>query len=140
LVRSGKEHKLKRAGILNRDISEVVASMGHLDTLMICDAGLPIPQNVRRIDLAIKPGLPGLIETTEAIANELKIDRILIAEEAAKMSPGIVEELKGIFTGIEFEFIPHIKLKELSQYTRAIVRTGEFTPYANVILVSGVVF
>jgi D-ribose pyranase len=131
---------LKKAGILNRDISEVVASMGHLDTLMICDAGLPIPQNVRRIDLAIKPGFPGLIEITEAIANELKIDRVLIAEEAKNISPRIVEDVKGIFPGIEIEFIPHTKLKELSHSTRAIVRTGEFTPYANVILVSGVVF
>ena len=131
---------MKKSGLLNKDISEVVASMGHLDTLMICDAGLPIPQDVRRIDLAIKPGLPGFIETTEAIADELKIDCIIVAEEAIKMSPRIVDGLKEIFPGIEIEFIPHLKLKELSHSVRAIIRTGEFTPYANVVLVSGVVF
>lgn len=131
---------MKKAGLLNKDISEVVALMGHMDTLVICDAGLPIPEGVRRIDLAIKPGLPGFLETTEAVANELKIDCIMIAEEATVKTPQIVEGLKAIFPGVEVQFIPHTKLKEQSHCARAIIRTGEFTAYANVILVSGVVF
>jgi D-ribose pyranase len=131
---------VKKAGVLNKDINEVVASMGHMDMLMICDAGLPIPEHVRRIDLAIKPGLPGFIETTEAIANELKIDCIIVAEETTKISPNVMEALKTIFAETEVQHVPHTQLKELSRSVRAIVRTGEFTPYANVILVSGVVF
>ena len=131
---------MKKAGMLNKDINEVVALMGHTDTLMICDAGLPIPEGVRRIDLAIKPGLPGFLETTEAVANELKVDCILIAEEANARSPQIVAGLKSIFPGVEVQFVPHAEMKERSHGARAIIRTGEFTPYANVILVSGVVF
>lgn len=131
---------MKKNGILNKDICEVIASMGHTDTLVVCDAGLPIPAGVRRIDLAIKPGLPGFMETAEAIANELEVDRIIIAEETEEASPEIISGLKKIFQGVDIQTVPHAELKELSHKAKAIVRTGEFTSYANVIIVSGVVF
>ena len=38
------------------------------------------------------------------------------------------------------EVVSHDELKRLSQGARAAVRTGEFTPYANIVLFSGVVF
>ena len=33
---------MKKSGILNQPISAVIAGMGHTDTLVIADAGLPI--------------------------------------------------------------------------------------------------
>ena len=131
---------MKKNGVLNKDISEVVASMGHTDSLMICDAGLPIPLNVRRIDLALRQGIPGFIETAEVIASELKIEKIVVAEEMKKASPKTLESIKQTFPGIEIKFVTHEKLKELSADTKAIIRTGEFTPYANLIVYSGVIF
>lgn len=131
---------MKKNGVLNKDISEVVASMGHTDSLMICDAGLPIPHNVKRIDLAIKKGLPGFIEIAEVLADELQIEKIMVAEEIKTASPKMLESIKLTYPGIEIIFVPHEKLKVLSSNTKAIIRTGEFTPYANVILFSGVVF
>lgn len=131
---------MKKIGVLNKDISGVIASMGHMDMLVVGDAGLPIPPGVRRIDLAVKKGLPGFLETVEAIASELKVERIIVAEETGSVSPHIQEALIKIFDGAEVEKVSHATLKELSSEARAIVRTGEFTPYANVILVSGVVF
>jgi D-ribose pyranase len=131
---------MKKIGVLNKDLSEVMAGMGHMDMLVIGDAGLPIPGNVRRIDLAIKAGLPGFIETVEAISTELKVDTILIAEETGKVSPHIEKDLLKIFKDSKVQKITHEQLKEMSKNAVAVVRTGEFTPYANVILVSGVVF
>jgi D-ribose pyranase len=131
---------VKKTGILNRDISDVVASMGHLDTLIVCDAGLPIPPTTRRIDLAVKAGLPSFLDTVASVASELKVDSIILAKETIKESPQIIDGLKKIFPGIEIRYVSHEELKEKSRSARAIIRTGEFTPYANVILVSGVVF
>jgi D-ribose pyranase len=131
---------MKKIGILNKDISEVIASMGHMDMLVVGDAGLPIPPGVRRIDLAIKEGLPGFLETVEAIASELEVERFIVAEETGAVSPPIEEALIKIFSGAEVERVTHVTFKELSRSAVAVVRTGEFTPYANVILVSGVVF
>jgi D-ribose pyranase len=131
---------LKKIGILNKDLSEVIASMGHMDMLVVADAGLPVPLGVRRIDLAIRQGLPGFIETVTAIAVELKVERIIVAEETGEVSPHIQDELIQVFDSAAVEKVPHAKFKELSRNAVAVVRTGEFTPYANVILVSGVVF
>jgi len=131
---------LKKIGILNKDISEVVAGMGHMDMLVVADAGLPIPAAVRRIDLALKAGLPGFLETVEAIASELLVERLIVAEETAQKSPHIEAGLREVFAGVEVDKVPHAKLKELTSGAVAVVRTGEFSPYANVILVSGVIF
>jgi len=131
---------MKKIGILNKDISEVIASMGHMDTIVVCDAGLPIPPGVRRIDLALKEGLPGFIETVETVNKELQVDHIILAEETTNVSPQVEEKLLELFKGCKAERVPHQKLKELTRTAVAVIRTGEFTPYANVILVSGVVF
>jgi len=131
---------VKKIGILNQPISEVIAGMGHMDLLVVADAGLPIPAGVRRIDLAIRAGLPGFLDTVEAIAGELQVQRILLAEETALFSPHIEAALREMFPGVGVETMPHTTLKELCKSATAVVRTGEFTPYANVILESGVVF
>lgn len=132
--------KLKKIGILNKDISEVIAGMGHMDMLVVGDAGLPVPAGVRRIDLAVKEGLPGLLDTVKAVAEELQIERMIVAEEAEVSSPQILEGLGEIFGTVATEKVPHARFKELTREAVAVIRTGEFTPYANVILVSGVVF
>ena len=131
---------MKKIGVLNKDISDVVASMGHMDMLVIGDAGLPIPRGVRRIDLAVRQGVPGFLETVEAVASELQVERIILAEETTTVSPHIYEALRRLFEGAVIETVSHARLKELSAQAVAVVRTGEFTPYANVILASGVVF
>ena len=131
---------MKKTGLLNKDISEVVASMGHTDTLTIGDAGLPIPNSVRRIDLALCKGVPGFLETVEIIATELQVDRIIVANETCEKSPHIAEGLRQIFPSVPWQMISHEELKGLVGTSRAVIRTGECTPYANVILVSGVIF
>lgn len=131
---------MKKIGILNKDISEVIAGMGHLDMLVVADAGLPVPSQVRRIDLAVKPGLPCLVEVVHAISQELQVERVILAEETGVVSPHIEAEVLTIFSTAGVEKISHQNFKELSQKAVAVIRTGEFTPYANVILVSGVVF
>ena len=131
---------MKKIGVLNKDISEVIASMGHMDMLVIGDAGLPIPAKAQRIDLAVYKDVPGSIETVEAIAEELKVERIIIAEEIGRVSPHIQDARLKIFDGVEVKKVSHKSLKDLCYDAVAVIRTGEFTPYANVVLVSGVVF
>ena len=131
---------MKRTGILHQDLSNVVAGMGHGDMLVLSDAGLSIPPQVQRIDLAIRPGLPGLVETAEAVATELKVERLIVPDRIEEMCPQILEAVKKAFGVTEIERVTIAKYKELAYQARAIVRTGEFTPYANIILVSGIPF
>lgn len=129
---------MKKNGIINHDLSEVISRMGHTDMLTVCDAGLPIPDDNWRIDLALKKGLPTFEETLEVIAVELQVERAIVASEMSTTSPHIEQIIRRIFLGIEIQAIPHTEFKQLSRQSKAFVRTGEFTPYANVILVSGV--
>jgi D-ribose pyranase len=131
---------LKKNGVLNQDISQLIASMGHLEKMTICDAGLPIPDYLWRIDLAVIPGLPGVVEVAKAVASELKVQQIILAEELRDKNPKLAQAIKDIFKDSEVVYVPHGEFKLLSTESRAIIRTGECTPYANVILVSGVTF
>jgi D-ribose pyranase len=131
---------MKKTGILNKDISEIVASLGHQDTLVIADAGLPIPAETRRIDLALKASLPPFLDTLEVILQEMQVEEAIVAEEMLEASPNVYQAIKELLGDVSIETVTHLVFKEQTRSARAVIRTGEFTPYANVILVSGVVF
>ena len=131
---------MKKIGIINQPISAVVASLGHTDTLVIADAGLPIPLEVQRIDLALKPGVPTFIETVESVLTEMQVEGVILAEEMVDGNPDVYKALRETLGETPIETVPHQRFKEHTRSARAVVRTGEFTPYANVILVAGVVF
>ena len=131
---------MKKTGVLNHRISEVVAMMGHGDTLAIGDAGLPIPENVERIDLAVVPGLPGLLEVVRAMSTELQVVAIVLADEMMQQNRELAANIYDLFPGSELQTVPHESFKHRLHTARAVIRTGECTPYANVILISGVTF
>ena len=131
---------MKKIGILNQPISSVIAGLGHTDTLVVADAGLPIPQETQRIDLALAEGIPGFLDTLRAVLTEMQVERAIVAEEMLKKSPGVYEAIKGLLCDVTIETVPHSAFKERTRSARAVIRTGEFTPYANIILVAGVVF
>ena len=131
---------MKKTRLLNPTLSEQIASMGHKDRLVIADAGLPIPPETNRIDLALTEGVPGFLKTLEVVLSELQIESAVIAEEMVEVSPALFEEIKQLMPDVQLTLVSHEILKEMTGTSNAVVRTGEFTPYANIILVSGVVF
>ena len=131
---------MKRSGILNVDIAAVTASMGHMDTLTVADAGLPIPDEPLRIDLVVKPNLPRFLDVVDVLLAELVVQEAIVAAEMAQISPALYAELCARLGNIPVRAVPHTNFKELTAESKAVLRTGEFTPYANVILVSGVAF
>ncbi|WP_305987721.1 D-ribose pyranase [Roseibium sp. MMSF_3544] len=136
---------MKRTPLLNRHLSKLVASLGHMDEIVIADAGLPVPSNVDVIDLAVSPGIPGFFDVVDAMSRELIVEQAVFAEEASpELSTRIEVKLAHweAETGkpIEQVRVPHSDFKIRCQRARAVIRTGEVTPYANVILVSSVPF
>lgn len=131
---------MKKIGIINQPISAVIAGLGHTDRLVIADAGLPIPADVDRIDLALRAGLPGFMETLETVLLEMQVEKAIIAAEISQHNPQIETGIKAVLGEIPIERIPHEQFKQETHTAAAIIRTGEFTPYANIILISGVVF
>ena len=132
---------MKKTILLNAAISKTVAEMGHTETLTIGDCGLPIHGSTNRIDLALKPGVPGFIETLETVLSELYVERVIIADEIKDISPDMHERIIACFgKDVLISYVSHSELKTVSKDSKAIIRTGECTAYANVILVSGVAF
>ena len=132
---------MRKTVLLNSNISSVISQMGHTDMLTVGDCGLPIPEFVERIDLALKLGVPSFLETLDTILEELCVEKIVLAEEIKTASPAMHDEiLKRFGENVAVEYVPHSEFKLRTGEGRAIVRTGECTPYANVILCSGVTF
>ena len=129
---------MKKIGLLNQPISAIIAGMGHKDTLAIADAGFPIPPETERIDLALVEGMPPFLDTVRAVLTEM--EGAIVAEEMLEVSPELYEGIQDLLGDTSIERVTHEELKARTHATRAVIRTGEFTPYANVILVSGVVF
>lgn len=131
---------MKKTTLLQSDLSHVIATLGHTDTLVVADAGLPIPPETRRIDLALTRGVPGAIETLKVILEEMQVERVVMAGEAKERNPQYLADVQQLLPGVPVEFVPHSEFKNRTASARAVIRTGEFAPYANVILVAGVVF
>lgn len=131
---------MKKSILINSEISYEISKMGHTDSLVVCDSGLPIPSGIKRIDLALKKGLPTFLDTLDTVLEELQVEEVIIAKEIIEVSNGLYKEIQNRFGNIKITTVSHDEFKALTKDSKAIVRTGEFTPYANVILKSGVVF
>ncbi|HEX7974312.1 MAG TPA: D-ribose pyranase [Anaerolineales bacterium] len=131
---------MKKTALLNTALSETISMLGHGDMLVIGDAGLPIPEEPRRIDLALTRGIPGFLETLRAVLSEMQVQSVILAQETEQVSPHIQAAVRELLPGIPLQVVTHAELKETTRQAKAVVRTGEFTPYANIILVAGVVF
>jgi D-ribose pyranase len=129
---------VKRAGILNAALAGGLARLGHTDQVLICDSGMPIAPGAELVDLAFLPGIPGFAEVLDGILGELVVESAMAAVEVVEANPSCAGLLVARFP--QAEYVPHEKLKRLSRGARLVVRTGEATPYANVMLRCGVPF
>jgi len=132
---------MKKSGHLNRDVSRVLARMGHTDSLVIADCGLPVPAGIECIDLSIALGEPSFARVLETVLADFKVERALFAQEAKEHNPAVIARAAALVAeAVQVEFETHEALKNLVRQARVVIRTGEATPYANVVLYSGVIF
>lgn len=128
---------MKRNGILHPQLSRIIAELGHTDLLVIADAGLPLPLGVERVDLALEAGVPGFFQTLEAILREVDVEALTLASEIKTVAPASDARLRALIP-LEPAYLPHADFKTMTHRARAVIRTGEVTPYNNVILQCGV--
>ncbi|MGP3779473.1 D-ribose pyranase [Halanaerobium saccharolyticum] len=131
---------MKKNGIINSQLSRVVAEMGHKDSLTVADCGLPLPQEVERVDLSLTKGYPKFLEILKAMLKDLVVEKAILAQEIKEKSPELEREIIELLPDIEIEYISHAEFKQETHNSRAVVRSGETIPYANIILISGVDF
>ena len=131
---------MKKTKVINSDMSRVIPQMGHFDKLAIGDAGMPVPAGTEKIDLTVTQGIPSFMDVLNNVLEELEVQRIFLAEEIKTQNPAMLENIKKRLPDIPIVFIPHDEMKKDLSDCKAFIRTGEMTPYSNIMLESGVVF
>ncbi|MEC1649100.1 D-ribose pyranase [Bacillus halotolerans] len=131
---------MKRHGILNSHLAKLLADLGHTDKIVIADAGLPVPDEVLKIDLSLKPGFPSFRDVAAVLADEMAVEKVIVASEIKVSNPENASFIETLFSEEAVDCLPHEEFKELTKEAKAVIRTGEFTPYANCILQAGVLF
>jgi len=132
---------MKRLGHLNRDIARVLAGMGHTDSVVIAACGLPVPDGVECIDVSLTLGVPGFFDVLDSVLADFKVERAVFASESLTQNAAVAQRLTQMRAAeVVVEDVPHEQFKRLCQQAKAVIRTGECSPYANVILHSGVIF
>jgi D-ribose pyranase len=120
---------MKKTGVLNQPLSHVTA-----------DAELPILDSAECIGLAVCDGVAAFADVLKAVLCELEVQGAIIVQELSGVSPRMNETIRGLLGDIPIQAVPHEGFKARTHNARAVVRTGELTPYANTILIAGVIF
>lgn len=131
---------MKKNGILNSEISKLLSDLGHTDQITIGDAGLPVPDGVMKIDLALKLGTPSFIEVLEEVLKDMAVEKVILAEEIKVDNESQLDAIHQLVDANEVAFVSHEAFKKQSNQSKAIIRTGEATPFSNIILQSNVIF
>ena len=129
---------MKEIGLLNREIADVISQLGHMDEMIVSDAGFPIPLGVRTVDLALAVNQPTVVEVLKVLLPDFSVEKIVLADETKAHSPSMFATIVDLFgPNVAVETQPHTDFKQRSRGVKAIIRTGDFTAYSNVLLVSG---
>lgn len=131
---------MKKSGMLNSEITKVLTDLGHTDQICIADAGLPVPNGVKKIDLALERGLPSFIDVLRLLLDDMWIEKVYLAKEIKLDNPEIYQQILKMISADMIMWTDHAHFKDMTKQSKAVIRTGEMTPYANIILQSNVHF
>lgn len=134
---------MRKTNLLNTKLSNAISEIGHTQWLTIGDSGLPIKDDGRKIDLAVVRGLPLFIDVLAATLSEMKVQKVYLAEEIKTENPSQLAAIEALLDAdVEIVWISHNELKAMSRDDNNIVtvRTGETTPFSNIVLESNVDF
>ncbi len=124
--------------MVNRQIDSAMNRQGHGDMFMVSDAGFACPDHVEVIDIALSKGKPTILEVLAELRKIQSVEKIILAQDTAEHNPTYLRDVSESFgEGVAVEVISHAKLKEFSNSVKTIIRTGDYTAWGNVILISG---
>ncbi len=131
---------MKKEGLLNPQILSAIAGIGHTEYLVIADAGLPVPAGVPVIDISLVRGVPDFGSVLNAVTEEMVVESFILAEEILDRNQAAWDCVKEVLPNVPSVHISHEEFKKMTAGAKAVIRTGETTPYANIILAAGVNF
>ncbi|MCI7238498.1 MAG: D-ribose pyranase [Anaerococcus sp.] len=130
---------MKIKGILNSNIARALADLGHTDLIAIGDCGLPIDKD-KKIDISLKLGVPSFIEVLDEVLKDFSVEKYILASEIKDKNPTQEDNIKSLLEDVDCQYISHEDFKEKLKDVKFVIRTGENTPYSNIILQSKNIF
>lgn len=131
---------MKKKGILHAQLASYIAALGHKDTFLVGDAGMPIPSGIPLVDLALCGGVPTFEQVLTAILEETEVEYYYLANEIVEKNPTLLKFIQNSLPEVGNKMMPHVEFKEFTKTVKFAIRTGEFTPYPNIVLCAGVAF
>jgi D-ribose pyranase len=126
-----------KTGILNPHINYLLSRVRHTNTLVIADRGFPCWPGIETIDISLVDDLPRVADVLCAIRCNFEIGTLIMAEEFRTSNPRkVIARHTELAKGTKLIFEPHVKLKQRVHQAIGIIRTGDSTPYSNVIVES----
>ena len=128
---------LLKTGILNPAINSLISRVRHTNTIVIADRGLPFWPGIETVDISLVDDIPKVIDVLRAICRNFSIGRAFMAQEFRSANPPEPEsDLQIVLAGIPIAFMPHDEFKKLVPGAIGLIRTGDTTQFANIILES----
>lgn len=123
---------MKKGSVLNSDMSSVISRLGHTDTLVVCDAGLPVPHSTQRIDMALTQGVPSFMQVLEVVTTEMQVEAAILATEIKDHNPQLHETLLRHIeqlqqhqgNTIDVRYVSHETFKQQTADSQAVIRSG----------------
>ena len=129
---------MQEVGIINRSIAKALSEQGHGDLLMVVDAGFAIPREAEVIDISLGANNPMVLTVLAELKKYYSIEKMFMANQTKETNPTLFDKISKSFgDSIPVETIEHAQLKQMAKTVKAVIRTGDFTAFGNVILVSG---
>jgi D-ribose pyranase len=126
-----------KTGILNPHINSLVSRIRHTNTLVIADRGFPFWPQIETVDISLVDDIPKVLDVLRAIQANFVIGHIFQAQEFLKAnSPETVQAFLDVAGNVPFIREPHIEFKKRVPNAIGLIRTGDTTQYANLILES----
>ncbi len=125
------------SGILNPQLSHLLCRVRHTNALVIADAAFPFWPQIETVDLTLVRGIPTIQQVLDAILPNFKAGAVHMAEEFQSHNTAETQALfRKACREVPMHFEPHIEFKKRVPHAIGLVRTGDTTPYGNLILVS----
>lgn len=126
-----------RTGILNPALLHLLARIRHTNTLVIADRGFPFWPEIETVDLSLVDDVPTVAQVLAALKGNFVVGRAFAAEEFLKANP---PEKAAAWTAalgaVPVSYEPHVEFKKRVPKAIGLIRTGDTTQYANIILES----
>ena len=126
-----------KTGVLNPQINSLLSRVRHTNTLVIADRGFPFWPMIETVDISLVDDVPTVLAVLRAVLPNFHIGKAFMAQEFlernnAKTRTAFTEALGGI----QLTHEAHLEFKKRVPHAIGLIRTGDTTQFANVILES----